>query len=72
MAREVETVTRRKQFLRRKHQMIQRRRLSKHWDKELQFIVESPDIDGLEDTKRIYGITAVGGKVKPEKDVKCT
>lgn len=28
------------------------------------------DIDGLGDTKHIYGITAVGGKVKPEKDVK--
>lgn len=30
------------------------------------------DIDGLGDTKRIYGIIAVGGKVKPEKDVKVT
>lgn len=28
------------------------------------------DIDGRGDTKRIYGITAVGGKVKPEKDVR--
>ncbi|WZZ00801.1 hypothetical protein YC2023_073129 [Brassica napus] len=28
------------------------------------------DIDGREDTKRIFGITAVGGKVKPEKDVR--
>ena len=34
------------------------------------YVLIDADIDGLEDTKRIYGITAVGGKVKPEKDVK--
>lgn len=40
------------------------------WVYDWDCIDERADTGGLEDTKRIYGITAVGEKAKPEKAVK--
>ncbi|CDY71682.1 BnaCnng73930D [Brassica napus] len=76
--RESSTITtERRQILRRrsllwqwKDQILLTRRSLIRLDKGLPFTEELQDIDGREGMKLIYGIIAVGEKVRPGKDVK--